>query len=222
MLAEAQVGPQRNNDDQVVKLRLGSYGELMCNDMNGFFAEQVLRGNGYVWSTPIAGVALIAMTTANAPALWNPPSSGKVCILQKITYLRTAVGTPLEGGIVYFTGVQPVRGVGTAADLPTNTPVAGRNLRLDIYGDQSGMTWCPATITSTAAFSPTFHSFSGVSQIAATGTTTGIGNQLLVDRLDGLIVIPPGGIFAIGANVSLSTTYAISVFGICLPVPNMA
>jgi hypothetical protein len=222
MRVEGRVGPPRMADDDEKPLRLGNYGELMCNDMNGFYAEQVLRGNGYVWSTPIAGVALIAMTTANAPALWNPPNSGKVCVLQKITYLRTAVGTPLEGGIVYFTGVQPVRGVGTAADLPTNTPVAGRNLRLDLYGDNSGMTWCPATLTSTAAFSPTFHSFSGVSQIAATGTTTGIGNQLLVDRIDGLIAIPPGGIFAIGANVSLSTTYAISVFGLCLPMPLQA
>jgi hypothetical protein len=221
MKVEGHVGPARYGDNQDGPLRLDSFGGVVGSDALGFYAEQVMRGNGYVWSTAIAGVALVAQTTSNAPAIWNPPSSGKICLLQKITYLRTAVGTPLEGGIVYFAGVQPVRGTGTAGDLPTNTPVAGRNLRLDIYGDQSGMSWFPATVTSTAAYSPTFHSFSGVSQIASTGTTTGVGNQLLVDRIDGMIAIPPGGIFAIGANVSLSTTYAISIFGLCLPMPQI-
>ena len=215
MLAEALVGPQRRTDHDVGKLRMGSYGELVCNNFNGFFFEQVMRGNGYVFSTALAGNALVAATTTNAPAILNPAQSNRLLVLQKITFNRTAVGTPLEGGIVYCkTPVSSI--VGTAADIVSGTLVAAVNLRPDLP-DNSGMKFYPTTIATTPT--PTFFANAGVSQAASTGTTTGVGTFAAVDHINGLIIMPPGWMFSLAAQVSLSTTYSISIFALSLPLP---
>ncbi len=195
--------------------RLGNQGEVITGAMNGFFYEQILRGNGYVWNTALAGNALVAATTSNAPALCNPPASGRMLVLQKITYVRTAVGTPLEGGIVYCkTKTNSI--IGTGADIVSGTLVAGGNLRFD-GADNSGMLFFPTTIVTTPT--PTFFVESGISQAASTGTTTGVMSLNLIDYINGLIVVPPGWMFSIAASVSLSTTYAISIMGLSLPAP---
>ena len=216
MHAEAEVGPKRYPDGATSKLRTGHFGELLVSDMNGFFYEQTMRGNGYSFSTAVAGNALVAATTGNAPAIWNPPQSGRNLVIQKVAYTRVAVGTPVEGGPVYLLRTNTIAGPATAADVVSLTAVAAVNLRAD-QGDNSGMRFAPTTIAVTTA--PTIWAYSGISQIAATGTTTGPGTFATIDYINGLLVLPPGNLFSIGATAAIATTYAISIFGFSLPVP---
>lgn len=218
MKLEGRVGLARYADAQDASLRLGSYGEVMTGAMNGFFAEQVMRGNGYSFTTALAGNALVAATTTNAPAIWNPPQSGRILILEKVVFGRTAKGTPLEGSIVYLRTQAVTSGPGTGADIVSGTKVAAVNLRSDL-NDNSGMFFYPTTISTTPT--PALWCASGVGQTADNGATTVSGpqTQTAIDYLNGLLQVAPGTLFSIGAAVSLSSTYTISIFGISIPMP---
>lgn len=220
-LLEGRVGPQRGNDGDVRVARLGSAGEVITGESYGNFYEQVMRGNGYAFNTALAGNALVAATTSNAPAIWNPPSSGKLLSIVKVVFGRTAVGTPLEGGIVYLR-LQDVLGrKGTAADLVSGTEVAAVNLRSDL-DDASGMVFFPTTIVTTST--PAIWAASGIAQTADDGATTVSGPRAeqLTDHINGLLVVGPGTLFSIGAAVALNSTYHISIYGIVTPLPLVA
>jgi hypothetical protein len=221
-MQEGRVGPVLLNDGaKVEELRVGSYGERIDGSANGFFFEQVMRGNGYAFNTALAGNALVAATTSNAPAIWNPPSSKRLLVIQKVTLGRTAVGTPLEGGIVYLRLQQVHSRKGTAADLVSGTAVAAVNLRSDL-GDNSGMVFFPTTIVTTSQ--PDIWAFSGIAQTADDGATTVSGPRAeqLTDHVNGLLVVGPGTLFSVGAAVSLNTTYHVSIYALSLPLPTVA
>ena len=215
---EGLVGGQRASDGSIRTVRLGNQGEVVTGAMNGWYYEQVMRGYGYSFNTALAGNALVAATTSNAPAIWNPPGSGKICVIQKVTFGRTAKGTPLEGGIVYLRLRNVFSRKGTAADLVSGTAVAGVNLRADL-DDDSGMVFFPTTIATTTA--PDIWAFSGISQTADNGATTVSGprSEQNTDHVNGLLCFGPGTLFSIGAAVSLSTTYQISILTLVLPLP---
>ena len=219
MELEAQVGPQRAGDGDIRAVRLGNQAEILTGKMNGQYFEQVARGNGYSFTTALAGNALIAAGTANAPAIWNPPSSGRVLSIIKVCFGRTAVaGTPLEGSIVYLRLQDVDSRRGTAADLVSGTAVAAVNLRSDL-GDNSGMVFFPTTIVTTST--PTVWGATGIAQTADDGATTvsGPSTQSAVDYVDGLLVVGPGSLFSLGAAVSIATTYTISIYALSLPIP---
>lgn len=217
------VGPRTANDGGVIPGRAGNNGEVLTGAMNGFYYEQVMRGNGYVFSTALAGVALIATTTTNNKCvLWNPPDSKRVFVIWQIKFGRTAVGTPLEGSIVYNTA-QNIRSFGaTGNDIVSGTLVAGKNLRTDLT-DASKMLWYPAASVLTTA--PGLLCCSGIAQTADNGATTVSGpnvNAGVRDDIFGAIQVWPGTLFSIGAAVSIATTYTISVFGMSIPAPASA
>jgi hypothetical protein len=142
-IAQVKVGPQTPKDGQPFDARGDAWGAVGSSSMNGFFAEQVARGNGYSFTTALAGNALVAATTTNAPAIWNPPSSGRVLLVQCVKFGRTAKGTPLEGSVVYHRQTS-VQGLGTGADIISGTSVAAVNLRSDLP-DNSKMLFFPTT-----------------------------------------------------------------------------
>jgi len=220
-VAQGKVGPQTPKDGTLSDVRCDPWGALGTSAMNGFFAEQVARGYGYSFSTALAGNALVAATTTNCPAIWNPPDSGRVLVLQCVKFGRTAKGTPLEGSIVYLR--QPgVRGIGTGNDIISGTIAAGVNLRSDLP-DNSKMVFFPTTVSTT--FTPTLLGPSGVAQTADNGATTVSGPRTdcgIVDWIFGKIQIWPGSYMSLGAAVALSTTYTISIVGLSLPKPDFA
>jgi hypothetical protein len=213
-------GVPKDNTDYTP--RIDPWGALGTSSMNGFFAEQVARGNGYSFTTALAGNALVAATTSNAPAIWNPPDSGRVLLLQCAKYGRTAKGTPLEGSIVY-NYLQNVRsGPGTGADIVSGTIVAAINLRSDL-ADNSKVQFYPTTISTTRT--PGLLGASGVAQTADNGATTVSGPHTdcgVVDWIWGMIQLWPGTLISLGASVSISTTYTISLLGLSLPKPDLA
>lgn len=214
------VGPQKPADQTEAPLRLDGFGGLVTADM---FAEQVARGNGYSFNSALAGVALIAATTTNNKmVIWNPPDSGRVLYFQLVKFGRSAVGTPLEGGIVY-NRAQNIRSFGaTGADIVSGTTAAALNLRSDLP-DASKMIFFPAASVLTTA--PSHWMTSGISQTADNGATTVSGPRTLApveDRLGGILQLWPASLFSIGASVSIATTYSISVLALSLPVPAQA
>ena len=213
---QGHTGASRTNDNQDGDIRMGNQNELLTGGMNGFFFEQVMRGNGYTFNTALAGNALIAATTSNAPAIWNPPGSGRVLVLEKILFGRSAVGTPLEGSIVHLRMQNVNSYPGTGAAIVSATWQAALNLRSDM-GDVSGMFFAPTTISYTTG--PVFWAETGISQIASTGTTTGVGTFNTQCDINGILCIYPGTVYALGASVSLSTTYCISILALSLPLP---
>ena len=215
---ELLVGPRSKSDGDTTKGRAGYYGELLDGSINGFFAEQVARGNGYSFSTALAGNALVAATTSNAPAIWNPPESGRVLYLQCVKYGRTAKGTPLEGSIVY-NRLQNVRSFGaTGNDIVSGTAVAALNLRSD-KGDDSKMLFYPTTIVTTAT--PVLWAEAGVAQTAEGGAAAVVGPhaESINDWIWGMLQLWPSTLLSLGAAVALSTTYGITIFALSLPIP---
>ena len=224
MQIEGLVGAAKRADGDKPALRQGYSGEVMTGAMNGFFAEQVSRGNGYVFSSALAGVALIAATTsANKMLIVNPPNSGRVLTLIQTRFGRTAVGTPLEGSVVYNKGLARSISISSGAgnDIVSYTAVAAVNLRSDL-GDNSGMLFAPATSVVTTA--PSLWAAAGLAQTADNGATTVMGPHMEQARDDiwGALQLYPGTYFTVGAAVSISTTYTVSVLALSLPVPSQA
>lgn len=215
-LNELTTGVRVANDGDVYGAKGGFYGETLTDT---FYAEQVARGNGYCFSSALAGVALIAATTTNNKmVLWNPPDSGRIFYLHMTKFGRTAVGTPLEGSIVY-NRAQNIRSFGaTGNDIVSGTAVAGVNLRSD-KGDDSKLMFFPAASVFTTA--PALWGASGIAQTADNGATTvgGPQTQWIVDEVRGLLQLFPGTAMCIGAAVSIATTYTISMYGLSLRLP---
>ena len=198
---------------------LGRFGELLTDGAFGKYGELVRRGYGFAYSTALAGNALIAAGTANAPLIANFAGSGVDLIILKVVAVRTAVGTPLEGGIVYLREAATIgAAAATGSPIVSGTVVAARNLRGAVGGRAQATTFYPTTVTATSG-ALTYHSNSAFAQSADDGATTVSGPraEMLVDNLDGLMVVPEGGAFALGASVSLNTTYAFTIFGLEIP-----
>ena len=213
------VGSQRASDGDERAIRLGNHGEVVTNSGVGSFYDQISRGNGYAFATAIAGAEFPAAgASANVPAIWNPPGSGRVLSIIKVVIARTAVGTPLEAAICY----QRLQAVnsrkGTAADLVSGTAVAAVNLRSDL-GDASGMVFFPTTMVTTTT--PTLWA-TAFAQTADDGATTVSGprTEVICDHVDGLLLVYPGTLFSMSASAATNTTYQTTIFGLSLPLPN--
>lgn len=215
---DLQVGPARRPDGILSTPRGDNYGGASSSNLLPFYFEQAMRGNMYVWSTALAGVALATPTTSNAPFLWNPPNSGKLLVLVKIVAGRTAKGTPLESSIVYCTLANAISGPGTAAPIVSLTAVAGTNCLLGA-GDTSGMRFAPATVATTG--NTVLFAASGFAQTADNGATTVSGprSETMIDLIDGAIIVPPGNTFQLASAAATSTTYTFSIYGVVLPIP---
>ena len=220
MELEGLVGMQRASDGDLRKVRLGNYGELITGAGLGKYYDAVVRGYGYSFMTAIAGAQFAAAAaSANAPAIWNPPSSGRMLVILKVALARTAVGTPLEASIYYQRLQQVHSRKGTAADLVSGTAVAATNLRSDC-GDDSKMVFFPTTIVTTAT--PDFWATAGFAQTADDGATTVSGPRAesMVDYVDGALVVAPGTLFSMAASAATNTTYQTTIYALSLPIPN--
>lgn len=213
MRVEGRTGVQRNTDDMLVPSRIGSQGEVVVSDMNGFFYEQVMRGNGFVYPSAIAGSAPVAATTTNVPFLWNPSGSGKNLVIIKVVASITATGTAVAGAIAYASIPNAGSQIGTAQPVVSGTFVAATNLLLGA-GNNSVIRFCPTTVVTTAT--PTVIAASSIGQ--CTAATTAVPPVMLVDWVYGAIIIPPGNTFQIVAGASIASTYCFSIFGLELPI----
>jgi len=214
MRLEQVVGPARYGDDMEAQWRQGNQGETIVGQLNPEHYEQVLRGNGFVYSAAAAGAALAAFGVNSAPFIWNPTGSGKNLVIVKVAVGLASV-TATAGHVVYGFMQNMGSQIGTAQPVVSGTFVAPTNLLIGA-GNQSVIRFAPTTVTLLAATAATFFSTMGLGQAtAATGATSPF---MAVDNIDGAIIIPPGCAFVIGASATIST-YCTSIYGLELPIP---
>jgi hypothetical protein len=211
------VGPVSLSDGaHTGQARLANSGELMTSKVNPDWAEHVLRGNAFVYSTAAAGVTWLAPTgTQNMPMLWNPSGSGKNFWLKRVVagYVSgNNVPGNLELAYLAAAGSQ----IGTGAPIVSLTQVAGVNLNLGA-GNVSVMRFAPATVTVTTA--PTFLVTLGINHF--TGVAATASSPFAMDT-QCEVLVPPGVAIFVCFNAVSTVIGSIALYGLELPVPPTA
>ncbi len=214
MRVEGLVGPARYTDDVDGPLRMGNQGELIVGQLNPEHHEEVLRGNGFMYSAAAAGAALAAFGVNSAPFLWNPTGSNKNLVIVKIAVGLASV-TATAGHVVYGFMQNMGSQIGTAQPVVSGTFVAPTNLLIGA-GNASVIRFAPTTVTLLAATAATFLCTMGLGQ--ATAASTAVSPFMAIDNVDGAIIIPPGCAFVIGASATISN-FTASIYGLELPIP---
>lgn len=205
-----RVGPGRYGDGETEPQRITNEGATVVAEVGGKYGEATRRGYGFVYSTAAAGVLLAAPTTTYfGPMLWNPCGSGRDLQITKVVVADVS-GATVRGHLAYAyltgTGSQAA----TGSPILTNTLVTPVNAYLG-SGLASTMKWSPAVGTYTAA--PTYLAPMGPNVIA-----TAPGQTVMVDDVDGRIVVPQCTAFFVGANAGVTLTAAVTIYGIETPV----
>lgn len=214
MIQSGLVGVARRSDDTESAVRIGNQGDVMTSALQSDYYEQTMRGNAFVYTMGTAA-SIVAPGTAGFPNLWNPLGSGKLIILNKITFQAAAIGTPVISGFQYAFLANAGAQVGTASQVLTgaySNTVGVTNLLLS-SGNASIAKYLGVAATMTTA--PSVFAAAGLN-LGATATQTPWTGW---DDINGRIIIPPGVLFQIGASTATSTTFSISIWGIELPIP---
>jgi hypothetical protein len=177
------------SDGNTYDILQGRQGEQIVTELHGKYYAQAQRGNLFIGSSPIAGVAIpISTSTSPTPCLWNPAGSGKNAILVSY-YIGYSGGTGVVGALGYYavTGAGAAIGTGApfsafAATTPTNALIGA--------GNASVMKWS-STGTCTLTTAGTLVRGFGVGQSAPVSAGTSIWG-LYVDQFDGTMIVPPG------------------------------
>ncbi len=186
------------------QLRLGPTAEVVTHQMYGKYYEATRLGLVFTVSQAIAGVALLTATSTTVNfALYNPPSTGKRAIIQKVVF-GYVVTTQIAGNILYAVSSTPVSTVtGTALTILNNLQ----------FGPASAM---QAFSTATVGAASTLLRPSRYSNVVMTAAGTNTPWQYDED-IDGSIVIPPAGLLAIGGSIALGSTLCIAVTWVEIP-----
>ena len=174
---------------------------------------------GYVFSarSTVAAVLLAAATTGNAPAIWNPASSGKLVIPMFLRLTKHTPGTAASGGCVL--GYKELAGddVATAGVVVTWTNVAPVTTLLG-SGKTARTKFSPAVSTYTAA--PALFMDVGLSY----NMSTAVANDAMRADFDfkGSVMLQPGSIMSVhGMPVSVAT-YTVDIVFAELPYSVMS
>lgn len=206
-----RVGPGRYGDGEMQPPRLGTTGETIVGELNGKYYEAARRGLSFIYSTAAAGVLLAASTTTYfGPMLWNPCGSGRDLQLTKVVVADVS-GATVRGHLAYAFLTNAGSQVATGSPILTGTFVAPVNAYLG-NGLSSTMRWSPAVGTYTTA--PTYLAPMGPNVIAAAP-----GQTIMIDDIDGRIVVPQCTAFFVASNAGTTMTAAVTIYGIENPVP---
>lgn len=208
-----QVGPGRYGDGEIKPPRLDTTGATIVGELNGKYYESTRRGLSFIYSTAAAGVLLAATTTTFfGPQLHNPCGSGRDLQITKIVVADVS-GATVRGHLAYFFLTNAGSQAATGSAILTQTLVTPVNALIG-SGIVSTMRWSPAVGTYTAA--PTYLGPMGPNVIG-----TAPGQTIMMDDVDGRIVIPPCNAFFIGGNAGITLTAAVTIYGIENPIPLM-
>jgi hypothetical protein len=203
------------SDGQNPTILMGRQAEQIFAELHGKYYTQTLRGNLYVGSTPIAGVAIpISSSTAPTPCLWNPAGSGTNAVLVAY-YLGYTGGTGVVGGLGYYAVTGAGNAIATGAPFSafaSTTPTNG----LVGSGGSSKMKWS-STGTNTLTTAGTLVRGFGVGQSAVAAAGTSIWG-LYVDYFDGTMIIPPGVAWYPAATAASVDTFVQSLIWYEAPI----
>jgi hypothetical protein len=183
-------------DGVSVPLLQGKGGELVATELHGKYYTQAYRGNAYYASVAATGVVTTAFSNGTyvGGLLWNPQGSGK-----NLIPIRAAQGRILAATTVCAFGhaylANAGAGVATAAPVSAFTAVAaalrGPLNQPGVTGQGNSVALVGAGATFTTALT-----WGRANGFAAGTETTAIVEQAFVEDFDGMLIIPPGTVFA--------------------------
>lgn len=193
-LGDYKTGPQPGQDGSLGAVRLAKDGSFASSDSHGHFREAVYRGNAYVASNAVAGVAPGTVLSTTPPIIiWNPQNSGVNADIWKCT-MGYVSGTLGSGGIVYAQAAQLTRPTGGTALSPVNCLLGnGKTGAIQVFTG------------STLAATPTILRNSSFNMDAMTAATASSGFQW-EDLLDGEFLLTPGNVFVLQGLAAAGTT----------------
>jgi len=200
---QAAFGLGSTNTDGV---RVSKTGAQVVTQLHGQYTEQMLRGNLFMATTVVTGIALITTAaTGNHPTIWNPANSGVNVSLVHLALMGIAAGTHAPTGIGWYKTASAGSSVATGAPIATFTEVAPINCL--IGGSQTSMVkWAPATCTFTAA--PAF--LCGVDLTLATYVVTAVVPPWTAEKnYDGKMGIAPGNALSLCSTAATTTALLV-------------
>ncbi len=210
MLAEGVSGPVQAPKGSPQKLTFGDDGGLRTAGVHGDFYDAVSRGNVFTATTAVAGVApgTSITTSAQARLIFNPPGSGvNLSILEtSVGYVSGTIGA---GHIAY--AIYDTRAPGTnlkpggTANVPINSLLNVSNSRALVF---DAATTTAAGIYLKPAFS--------IGAIDGTGV---VQPMVMIDKVNGLIVVPPGVALIVTGIMAAGTSPKITVGTVWEEVP---
>lgn len=183
-------------DGVSLPLLQGKQSELVAAQLHGKYYTQAYRGNAYYASVAATGIITTAFSSGAYVGLllWNPQGSGKNLVPLRATQGRILAATTVAGwGHAYLANAGS--GIGTAAPLSVFTTISsalrGPLNQPGITGQGNSVALVGAGGTFTTALTW------GRSNGMGIGTeTTAITDQPFIEDFDGMLIIPPGTIFA--------------------------
>lgn len=198
---EGTCGPAVITDGTKARARLGRSAEVITANLRGRFSEASQRRSIWIGSTPAAGVTVpIYNSTTQQCVLYNPLGSNK-----RLSLLRTSIGyisgTMVAGHFVYATQTLLSSAVsGTQSALINNGLLQNASI-----GGATGILYTAATVVAM-----TYLMNVGISQVVQAATATN-APWTMIDEVEGMITIPPGGAIAVAANVAAAVVANISL-----------
>jgi len=191
-----------NND----ALRVSKTGAQVVTNLHGAYTEQMIRGNLFMATTVVTGIALITTAvTGNHPTIWNPTGSGVNISLVHLAVMGIAAGTHAPTGIGWYRTANTGDAIGVGLPIATFTQVAPINCL--IGGTQtSRVRWSPAVSTYTAA--PAF--LCGVDLTLATYVVTAVVPPWTAEKnYDGKMGIAPGNALSLCSTAATTTALLV-------------
>lgn len=179
-----RVGKQYVSDGTHAELRMGTQADLIIAAGKGKYAEAAQRGELFVVSTGVAGVAPgTALSTTPPMAIHNPSGSSVL-----ISILRVALG--------YVSGTLGAGSLVYAEVTDAANPTGGTTLTADstLLGNPVGKAYIGQGDTVDAT--PTILRPSGLI-LGATLASTAVSYAPLVDDIDGEFLVPEGETFVV-------------------------
>lgn len=205
------VGPQNNTDGSIAIPRLGKQGEQAMSQLHGRFYEQNYRGN--VFGLGISNTAATSLNaiatglTATATPLvgtYNPPTSTvNLVILKAIVVTSTIANSAVSPGGFMWCG---------AVGQTISTGLVPYNQKTLTKVGAQGQAFTMTTVMTGLSGSLSVLRASSISPFNAAGNATAVAllGGASMEEPEGLLIVPPGGVVGLMAQVS-STTYSASV-----------
>ena len=187
------VGPQWVGDGSVAPVRLDKTGNVVLHTVHGKYFEAAGRGAMFVASQAVGGVAPgTALDDAPALALWNPPGSGVLCVIQRVSggYISGTLGA---GTLVHAVNPSQRTAPTTGTEIvPTGAFLGNMRSKTRAY--------TLSTVSATVVIlRPSLH-------LGAALATTVTFPAIATDEVNGSIVIPPAGVWAYHGVAAAGTT----------------
>lgn len=194
MVGQLQIGPQVNQDGDIVPIRGGRFGEAISQLLHGRYYESAQRGNVFVMYASAAGVDAYTNQNQISGSIWNASNAVMVSIL---AVAFATAGTPSATAALGFTGY------GVQVTTPTGTVVATA-----AGCGKIGNAIPQSTAYRTASYTTAGNFFFPVISIEL-GAITKLPSATCFVDIGGAIIAPPYS--WVGFASSAATTFACHV-----------